>query len=73
MTATAIRPAEPRGHSTAASARPEYKYPAARQAHEAYGKNYADYIEAHTAELVAKGYDVAERNLGEALMGNDGE
>jgi len=50
-----------------------YKYPAAQQAFEAYGKSYADYIEAHTDKLVAKGYDVADRSLGEALAGNDGE
>jgi len=50
-----------------------YKYPAAQQAFKAYGKRYADYIEAHTDELVAKGHDVADRSLSEALAGNDGE
>lgn len=49
-----------------------YKYLAARQAFTSYGKRYADYIERHTAELEAKGYDVADRSLGEALQGNDG-
>lgn len=51
----------------------EYRYLAAQQAHAIYGKDYADYIERHTAELVAKGYDVADQSLGEALAGNDGE
>lgn len=49
-----------------------YRYPAAQQAYQAHGKVYADYIEQHTAELVAKGHDVADRSLSEALAGNDG-
>ena len=52
----------------------EYKHLAARQAFQAYGKRYADYIEKHTDDLIAKGYDdVSGQSLGEALMGNDGE
>jgi hypothetical protein len=54
-------------------AEPKYKYPAAQQAYDYAGKDYADYIEAHTAELVSKGYDVGDRSLGEALAGNDGD
>lgn len=50
-----------------------YRYRAAQQAYQAYGKAYADYIEQHTTELVAKGYDVADRSLGEALAGNEGD
>ncbi len=52
---------------------PEYRYPAAQQAYLLYGKNYADYIERHTGELVSKGHDVANRSLSEALAGNDSE
>lgn len=47
-----------------------YKHLAARQAFKAYGKRYADYIERHTDELIAKGHDVGDRSLGEALSGN---
>lgn len=50
-----------------------YKFPAAQQAFAIYGKRYADYIEQHTQELVDKGFDVADRSLGEALAGNDGD
>lgn len=50
-----------------------YRYRAARQAYLAYGAAYADYIEQHTADLVAKGHDVADRSLSEALAGNDGD
>lgn len=48
-----------------------YKHIAARQAYQTYGRAYADYIERHTAELVAKGHDVGGRSLSEALAGND--
>ena len=50
---------------------PAYAYRAAREAFEWAGKLYADYIEAHTAELVARGHDVADQSLSEALEGND--
>lgn len=49
-----------------------YQFLAAQQAFTLYGKSYADYIEEHTADLVARGYDVADRDLGQALSGNDG-
>lgn len=51
----------------------DYRYRAAREAFRWKGARYADCIEEHTAELVAKGYDVADRSLGEALAGNDGD
>lgn len=51
----------------------DYVFPAAREAFQMYGKDYADYIEAHTLELVEKGYDVGRHDLGEALAGNDGD
>lgn len=50
----------------------DYQCRAAQQAFAWKGERYADYIEKHTAELVAKGYDVADRTLGEALSGNNG-
>ncbi|MCK0441057.1 hypothetical protein MUG78_16785 [Gordonia alkaliphila] len=53
--------------------RDDYRYLAAKQAFDWKGAKYADHIEAHTDELVAKGYDVAHQSLGEALAGNDGD
>lgn len=53
-----------------------YTFPAARQAYDMYGKDYADYIESHTAELIANGHLTeaeAQRDLGTALIGNDGD
>lgn len=50
-----------------------YTYRAARDASKSYEKSYADYLDTHTAELVAKGYDVGDRDLGQALAGNDGD
>lgn len=49
-----------------------YSYLAAQQAFTLYGKDYADYIESQTAELLSKGYDVSHRTLSEALSGNEG-
>lgn len=53
--------------------RDDYRFPAAQQAFDWKGEGYADYIEDHTAELVAKCHDVADRSLSEALAGNDGD
>ena len=50
----------------------KYKHLAAQQAFASDGKEYADYIERHTDELIAKGHDVSGRSLSEALAGNDG-
>lgn len=55
---------------------PTYRFRAAREAFEIAGKDYADYIERHTAELVAKGHlteTEAQRSLSEALIRNDGD
>lgn len=41
-----------------------------------HGDSYADYIETHGRELVAKGIDpqkIINQSLGEALIGNDGD
>jgi hypothetical protein len=55
--------------------RPAYKYLAAQQAEESgYGdESYWQGMDDHTDELLAKGYDVRDQNLGERLAGNDGD
>ncbi|WKW86161.1 hypothetical protein SEA_JONJAMES_188 [Gordonia Phage JonJames] len=49
-----------------------YKYLAAQQAFDLYGKQYADYTEQHIDELLDKGIDVTQDSLSERLAGNDG-
>jgi len=51
----------------------EPDYPATASARAAYGDSYADSIQRHTAELLARhGIDHRSRSLGESLAGNNG-
>ena len=38
-----------------------------RQAFQMYGEDYADYIEEHELDLIARGYAMPGRSLGETL------
>ncbi|UDL16707.1 hypothetical protein SEA_ATUIN_14 [Arthrobacter phage Atuin] len=68
-------PEDEEGAGWAIAYRPAYKYRAAQEAEESgYGDEaYWQMLDDHTDELLAKGYDVREQSLGEALAGNDGD